>query len=188
MAKPLSKTQRTDLEASAWALSQQGWSQPRIARHHDVDQGTVSRALAKVRKRASEKLDEDAKLWLVTLLEQLEHVADEALQAWERSKKPKKKASRKSGLSVVGTDGETTAGQDQTMTEIVEREGEPGFLNAYFGAIDRIRTMLNLDARTIPRESVTYDGDTPSVRDALAEAEAADAAYRPDPPSEAHAP
>ena len=184
MSKPLSKTRRVEVEAQAWALSQQCWSQPRIARFLGVDQSTVSRALKAARGRAVARLDEDATLWFVTVLEQLEHVADEAMQAWERSKKPKKKASRRS--AAVSSTG--VAGADQTHTEVIEREGEPAYLSAYYAAIDRIRSLLHLDERSRPK--VEAESGPLTVRDCLAEAESADAAYVPtsSPSPEATAP
>jgi hypothetical protein len=190
VAVNLSKTRRVQVEAEAWALSQKCWSQGRIAEHLGVDRTTVCRALKRVRGRAIATLDADAKLWLVGILEQLEHVADEAMQAWERSKKPKKKAARRSaspGSTAAADSLGLSIGSravDHTVTEVTEREGEPAYLTAYFHAIDRIRALLNLDSRVKPAER-DDQGDTPTVRDVVAELLEADAAYVPDgPPGE----
>ncbi len=63
---------------------------------------------------------------------------------------------------------------------MVEREGEPAYLQVCFAAIDRLKKLLHLEELTRPKPAAEDPGDLPTVRDAMAEALAADAAYVPD--------
>jgi hypothetical protein len=172
MALKFSKSKRLAIEAQAWELTQQGWSQVRIARSLEVDQGTVSRALSRVCRRVSRALDETAENRVIESLLQYDHARDEAIQAWERSKKPKRKSARRTS----GGASSPSASDGQTTVELIEREGEPAYLAAFLASIDRIRQLLHLDDRTRPKTS-DHAGQLPTVRDVLAEALAADAAY-----------
>jgi DNA-binding MarR family transcriptional regulator len=187
VALKLSKPRSREVEARAWALTQQGWSQRRIAETLDVDQGTVSRAITRVCKKVADGLHEEIRTFLVVTLHQLEHARDEAIQAWERSKKPKRKSSKRSLSSFLDgsepTEGPGSRTRDQTLVELQEREGEPAYLSAYLAAIDRINSLLHLSDHMKPVAKSDDDGETVTVRDALAEALAADAAYVADPPT-----
>lgn len=52
-----------------------------------VDQATVSRALKRTRRQVRQALEERAEQEALVQLAQLEHVQDEAMSEWERSKR-----------------------------------------------------------------------------------------------------
>lgn len=150
----------------AWNLRQQGWTQRRIAAALGVDQGTVSRLLAKVYKRALARLDKRAAQERAVQVEQLNHIADEALQAWERSKRPKKRSSQRDG-----------GNGRQTTLEAEDRDGDPSFLAAAMSALAQVRELLALNVTTADTSSAV------DLRSALLAAEASDDAYPADEPS-----
>ena len=165
--------------------------QQRIAAELGVDQSTVSRGLARVHRRSLEDLDGTVRLRLITLVEQLDHVLDESLQAFERSKQPRKVASRTVADNPAsfeedpwnpddapgGTKKKIPPTLTTSTTQVEERDGNPAFINAFYAGTDRLRKLLNLDELTKPKAGADGAGDTPSVRDALAEALAVADAY-----------
>lgn len=164
MAANLTKHVRAEKQATAWALRQKVWSEARIAAHLGVDQSTVSRWLSSIHRRVLRDLDELARTELVTLLGQLSHIADEAMQAWERSKAPKKRARK-------GQDGK---GDGSTTTEVIERDGDPAFLAAYHATFDRIVRLLAIEDRFRPADQADDErGMTLAL--ALTQAEVIDA-------------
>lgn len=186
MAANLPKHVRAEKQATAWALRQKCWSEARIALHLAVDQSTVSRWLSGIHRRVLRDLDELAKVELVALLGQLSHIADEAMQAWERSKKPRKRARQGQG----GGEGD----KPTTQTEIIERDGDPAFLAAYHATFDRIVKLLALEDRFRPAPA-DDDGRGMTLAGALALAESVDASYEvidvvvdPPPPPQETAP
>ena len=167
---PLERDQAVQRQARAWELRQRGWTQFRIAKELGCNQGTVSRLLARVYKRALARLDKHAARERAVQVEQLNHVVDESLEAWERSKKPRKRSSRRTGGAGKG------AG-DATTIEAQERDGDPVFLSTAMQAMDRIRQLLALDVSIAKEDASGVD-----LRSALLAAEAADASYQADEP------
>jgi transcriptional regulator with XRE-family HTH domain len=191
MALKLPKARRDDVERRAWELSAKGWSQQRIAGELDVDQSTVSRTLERVHKRALEDLGAVTRLKLVTLVDQIDHVIDESLQGFDRSKRPKKSVKKRTEPNPAAYEPDPFGTRDKsnpppatlesTTQALDERDGDPAFLYAFYAGTDRLRKLLNLDDLTKPKGDVAGDGTT--IRDVQAEALEADAAYVPDPPS-----
>lgn len=172
MAKNLPKHERVEKQATAWALRTKGWTETRIAAQLEIDQSTVSRWLKAIAARVLRDLDDEARTELVVLLGQLHHVADEALQAWERSKKPKKRGSQRTG----GKDGKPGA---TSTTEVIERDGDPAHLQTYHATFDRIVKLLALEDRFRPKSADDEERGL-TLAAALAAAEQVDADYQPD--------
>lgn len=158
--KAIDRDQRLEFESKVWERRQRGYTQARIASELSVDQGTVSRALARIYRRASARLDRLASHERCVQVEHLNLVVDEAFQAWERSKKPKKRTAKKSGGSGLGG--------DQITQEAQERDGDPAFLATAMQALDRLAKLLDLSMKPAAVETHS-DND---LRAALLAAEA----------------
>jgi DNA-binding MarR family transcriptional regulator len=160
---------RIATEAKAWELRQRGWTQSRIARELGLDQGTICRMLGRIERRELKRLSKRVQSEKARQTAILEHIADEALQAWELSKRPKRRAStRKSALGSVD------------VTEMEEREGEPAYLDRAQAALDRLRQLWGLNApakKPDENQGLTYSAlaqrltENGAAHDALVEAE-----------------
>lgn len=136
-------------EQRAWALRQRGWTQQRIADDIGVDQGTICRWLDKIERRELARLSKNVEAMKVRQTGVLESILDETLQAWERSKKPKRKGTTRtaSGRPILGTDGHPIATTDETkVSEAIERDGEPAFLDRALIALRDLRRLWGIDA------------------------------------------
>jgi predicted transcriptional regulator len=175
---------RIELMRRAWALAIAGTPQTRIATELGISQSQVSRYLARVSAKAWDRLEDDAKTYALLSLAQTDLVLARAIEAFDRSTRPKKSATKKTTpLKLHG--GTTTEGlsADATTTQVVDREGEPAWLGEIRASI---RLRLEILDRFAPRPA-SNDPQGPSgltVVDALAAAEARDAEYQPDPDSE----
>ena len=143
MAANLSKSVRAELETKAWRLSQRCWTQSRIAEELGISQRTVSEMLARVHRRVLAELNKKVELQKVVLTQQLFQLIDEAYQAWERSKKPKRKASKVSGR------GGKADSPDMRLEEATDRDGDPTFLATIMQAQDRIARLWGLDTQQL---------------------------------------
>jgi predicted transcriptional regulator len=76
-------------EELAWQLRIKGWTTTRIAQELQIQQPAVSKILQRVEARAIKQLDAEIGGFKVRQATQLEHMLDEALQAWEKSKTAK---------------------------------------------------------------------------------------------------
>ena len=74
----------------------------------------------------------------------LEHLLNESLDAWERSKKPKKRASERTGPKLVGPDGQGVG--SSRVVDMMERDGEPAYLDRAFQALRDLRRLWGIDA------------------------------------------
>lgn len=134
--------QRIQRRTDAWELRCQGWTQTRIAQQLGVTQATISRDLKWASQRALADLTAVVEQTKREQVHQLERIADEALQSWERSKANYKSVSK----TVKGTrsDGEGT--EESTTTKVEERAGDVRYLNTAMGALSDIRKILGADA------------------------------------------
>lgn len=157
----LNKDVTRERERIAWELRQKCWTQQAIADHLGVQQATVSLILRRVRRRVLEQLQADVEQVKGEQTEQLAYIAAEAMAAWLRSQKPAKKVVRKA------------EGDEAVITsEIKERDGDPKFLAEARNALAAIRDIWGIDA---PKKiDASLDG---TAKDALADAEAADAKF-----------
>jgi predicted transcriptional regulator len=180
LAANLTKEQRLAKRRRAWSLRMKGWTEQRIADELQVNQSTVSRWLDQLTRRAVDQLDTLVTREVFSTLGILNHAIDEAIQAWERSKKPKRKGSKRSGPS--SSKGSSGGSGETTIAESIERDGDPAFWNVAMAASDRKRQLLALDERFAPPkdDDSSKQAGGMTVLDALAAAEARDAAFNPD--------
>jgi predicted transcriptional regulator len=144
---------RSDLKVRAWKLRQRGWTQQRIAESLGVDQGNVSRWLDALDKAELERLAPLAERQKVFQNALLGLLVDESLQAWERSKKPRTKVSRRLGDVITDQAGKplkAPSGEDlrkpsTDITEIVERDGDPAWIDRVIKALAELRQLWGLN-------------------------------------------
>jgi predicted transcriptional regulator len=180
VAANLTKEQRAEARRKACSLRQRGWTEQRIADHLSLNQSTISRYLDQLTRKAVANLDARINREFLATLGIYDHTVDEALQAWERSKKPKRKASKRSG----GAKGDGSSAES-TTAETTERDGDPAFLTLALSASDRKRQLLALDERFAPpkADDDQVDGGASGMTVAeaiLRQAEARDESFESD--------
>jgi len=164
-------------QAKAWSLRQRGWAQDRIAESLGVHQSQISRWLDVTNRRELARLSKHVERQKVTQTAWLEHIFDEALQAWERSKQPRARVTRRQGEApeILGKDGKVIGrgkSPEQTATQHEQRDGDPVHLQTAMQAARELRRLWGLDA---PKEE--KGGGGPSFADVLARMKASAARY-----------
>jgi len=131
-------------EVQAWTLRQKLYTHQRIADELGLERSTVTKILQRVTKRALNGLSEDIREKKIAQLEQLEHIADEAIQGWHRSKEATKNVSRrtskKAGRFASGGENE------ETLIQTSDKDGDPRYLETAMKALADIRKIVGLDA------------------------------------------
>lgn len=84
--KKVKRLTRLEREKAILEKRLQGWTHGRIADDLGIDRTTVTKTLARLFRKAAEKLETDAAAFRAEQLAQLDAAIDEALQAWRRSK------------------------------------------------------------------------------------------------------
>jgi predicted transcriptional regulator len=153
-------------EVRAWELRQQLWTQQRIAEELHVRQNTVCEILKRVRKRVFAELQEEISEAKATQTAQLEYLANEAMDAWERSKLE--------SVVVETIEEQVEVGEKKvpalaTRTKTIRRgqSGNPSFLGEVRGALSDIRDIWGIEAPK--RTDLTSDGKPvrPVVREVV---------------------
>jgi predicted transcriptional regulator len=147
-------------EVRAWQMARDGHQQPEIAAELGVTQQAVSKILKRISTRAIKRLNgaEDERRALHTA--RLEHIYREAIEAWERSKLPRKKSSSKKlrvggaspldlakleeGVSVGGV--EPTTVREEMRNEASTTDGDFLFLQTALQADGELRKLWGLNA------------------------------------------
>jgi hypothetical protein len=121
-------------------LRVQGLSQRAIGDRLGVSQPMVCKILARVEERALRELTATVELIKARQTMALDHIACEALQAWERSKRP-----ARSRNTVVDADGRR---RERTVKG---QCGDPRFLAEARGALAEVRAIWGLARPEPPR-------------------------------------
>lgn len=148
MAPPPVDNVRRAREARAWEMRSRGRSQLSIARELGLTQSGVSRLLARVERRELRRLSAAVERLKVVQSAQLDHIIEESLEAWHRSKTPKKRAASKTAVG-----GEGDGGDEVRTTEVVERDGDTGYLYSAMQALTHQRSLWGLDVMPALSES-----------------------------------
>ncbi len=122
-ARRIKNDQAREHERRAWELRQQGQTQEQIAAELGVTHQSVSRILRRVSERTVRQLAEDVLLHKLVQNARLDHIIDEAMQAWERSKLPAVRAVRKthdSGAEVLVVTTTSQCGDVDYLTLVRE--------------------------------------------------------------------
>lgn len=147
-------------EREAWLLRQAGWSQVRIADHLKVSQQAVSKMLNKTGRKLATDFKARAEVIKAEQTALLEHITDQAMQEWERSKQPIEKRSSKQqvlqGTSEKDADVDDEEEESKTIsmpfgkaevtltTEF--RLADPRYLSEARGAQGEIRKIWGAEA------------------------------------------
>src|SRR3972149_847519 len=128
-------------EARVWDLSSKMWTQERIAQELNLERSTISKMLKRLNERALKTVTDEVLAEKAQQVRQLKAVADEAMQAWERSKDSRKGVVKKSS---AGTS--FRKGGDEVTTTVQDQDGDPRYLETAMKALADIRKILGLDS------------------------------------------
>jgi predicted transcriptional regulator len=179
MGRKLHKAQRIEKMRQAWELAQSGTPQQKIAADLGISQGQVSKYLSLIGRIAMDRLAERAMFSRILALDHAEVQYFEAMQAFERSKRSRKKQTAKKSMTPTSTAGsmKEEASGGQSTLEVIDRDGDPAWIGK---AMDAIRLHVDLIERFVPTESDETDdaGDGTVAGALIAEAERRNEAYR----------
>jgi hypothetical protein len=145
-----------------------GWSNARIGEHMGLAENHVSHALARLHRKAMARLERDTAAILARQYQQLEWVAEESSDAWERSKLPAE--AEKTTEEAIGGGGEgprTAAVLVRTERTRKGQGGDPRFLERFVGALEQQRKVLGLDKPASATAVSVTASITPEVADAM---------------------
>lgn len=167
--------------AAAIKYQRRGWTHQRIAEALELHRVTVTRALGKHNQRLHDHLVKNAARVKGRQLAILEGMTEEALEGWERSKKPLRKTKTKTeGTVEKGPNGEGAIRGETAPLEIVrqktERIGDPRFLAEVRAVLADMRRILGVE-KSVPEAPFDLAQETAAAE---AEAEAFKADERPD--------
>lgn len=117
-------------EKKVWKMRQRGATYERIAEEIGITFSGVHKILMRLHKRYREKNMDSIEAIRLEQIGELSHIADEAYQAWERSREPKK---------IFSTDGQEIE---------VKSNGDPRYMQVYMKAKEDIRKIVGADAPT----------------------------------------
>ncbi len=138
----INKSLSLERKSSIWELRQQCWTQERIAKKLEISQKTVSKILYRINKEYAKRHEEYVDRVKSEQVGQLEYIADEAVQAWERSKDACKVVRQKKAIS---SDGSPIGLSEQTQ-EARDQDGDPRYLMTAMKAKEDIRKITGADA------------------------------------------
>jgi predicted transcriptional regulator len=121
-------------EEHIWALRIKGYTQMRIAAELGIHQGTVSKILQRVSTRVAQQMHEEIAQRKAEQVAQLEHIAQEAMDARERSK-----------VTATAIQQRTAAGDHTTVTYVTAQVGAPRYLHTAMDALAEIRQVLDME-------------------------------------------
>lgn len=134
-------------EERAYKLRLQGRPVPEIAAEMGVSDRQVRTYLRRTEDRMkADLLERDGEAEVLKQFAVLNHVLDEALEAWEQSKEPsvKRSVSRK-------RDAEGKTFETRVSKTVEEQVGNPAYLDAVLKASREMRDLLGLDPPTVRR-------------------------------------
>jgi hypothetical protein len=116
-----------------------GWSQAMIAKECSISQPTICDDLAKIRADWRNSAIRDFDMLRERELQRIDRVEREAWAAWERSQQPVQ--------SAVVTGEDITK---RTKKSVIQKYGDPRFLDVVHKCIAQRRAMLGLDLVILP--------------------------------------
>lgn len=146
----------------AWDLSARGWTQREIADDLNVSQPAISKILQRKAAEETAALRDAREGQRARLLAKEAVLYREAMRAYERSQE---KQTRQRQRETVGTDGKP--GATTREAEVLDRDGDPRFLEQAGRSLERQSRLLGLDRDRRHAQSGT-DGDTGTARRRLA--------------------
>lgn len=129
-------------EHKVWQLRQKCWTQQRIADELGITQAAVSKILKRMSDRFLAQHTDMVGRQKAQQTIQLEYIADEAMQAWERSKEAAKAVTQRAKESEDGSG----SSDKQVTTQVKDQDGNPTYLAQAMAALDRLRKLWGTDA------------------------------------------
>ncbi len=136
MAKKLPKSVMLERRRMIWDMRQKFMTHEAIGQQLGISQQAVSKVLRLMTKKYAERHMEDIDRIKAEQVAELEHVAYEAYQAWDRSKEASKMVRKKSLLS----------GASEQVLESRDNDGDPRYLQIAMKAKEDIRKIVGADA------------------------------------------
>lgn len=124
-------------DAMIWDMRQRGRTQRQIAEAVSLSQTGVLKSLRRTERRVLAQTSHRVELVKARQSGRIEHLYSEAMTAWEASKRPSRKTSRKT------TTGEK--GGTERKTERTSTAGDPRFLQVAIGLLEAERKIWGLD-------------------------------------------
>src|SRR5439155_612392 len=120
-----------------------------------------SRWLAKTNRRELDRLTTEVEAAKATQNAILETILSESLSAWERSKQPRTKIHSKegevltdpTGNELSGPDGQPLRAAPRNVTEVVQRDGNPVYLDLALLTLAHLRKLWGLDVEPARADS-----------------------------------
>lgn len=128
-------------EKKVWAMRVRGATYERIAKELGITFVAVHKILDRMHQRYIKRNMDSVQKCRQEQIAELTHIADEANQAWERSKKTKVIKKKRA----IGKDGKYIGGM-QSSEETYEQEGDPRYLQVYMKAKEDLRKIIGADA------------------------------------------
>lgn len=136
-----------ELAKKTWELRSKGYNQNRIAEMLNISQCRVSTFLLESRKQYKELHLQEVEHTIIEQVAFHEHVAEEAMIAWEKSKTSlvdKKTPNKviKKGSNKKDNGG---SGSSETISEFKEQYGDPFYLQTAMKAKKEVRYMIGAE-------------------------------------------
>lgn len=144
-----SKARARDLESRIWALLEAGKTPTAIAREVGIARQSVHRIIRRVEAQYHESIMATVDDMKARQARRLWHMVDEAMAAWERSKRPATRVRKTAGR---GTDTDGRKGCrgrelfEQTDTRLTTQVGDVRYLDRARAALADIRKLYGLNA------------------------------------------
>ncbi len=131
-------------EAQAWALRQKFYTHQRIADELGLERSTVTKMLQRISARTLKKLSDEVLERTAAQIDQLDYLADEAVQAWHRSKEATRNVAKRtrSASGGFGRRGQT----EDTLIQTSDMDGDPRYLDVALKALADGRKLLGINA------------------------------------------
>lgn len=145
-ARPLHEV-TADRERRAWELRKQCWTQKQIADELGMAQSSVSDALQRVEKRLYEEFSTSAHVLKARQTEQLDHIAAEALLAWEQSKLDAESTEVTEEETEIGDEGNKFPATNRKTKKVTKGQtGNPALLAQAIAALAAQRSIWGAEA------------------------------------------
>lgn len=138
----------------AWEMHQKFFKHHEIAEALGMKLSAVSRMLGRLNKSFRESLAADIEETKIRQIAQLEHLAREAYEAWERSKEAAKSVMQRKNL----IQGQAVGGVEQTNVAR-DQDGDPRYLKECRECLEAIRKIIGADAPLKLQHSGEKDAD-----------------------------
>lgn len=135
------------LKMEAWDLRAKGFTQSAIAKKLDITQASVSRYLKDARSEYHALYTKRIKQVITEQVAFHDHVAEEAMIAWENSKSSFAESGKKTPKKVIKRGKSSRSNSDvEQITEFREDAGNHYYLQVAMTAKEKIRKILGTDA------------------------------------------